>query len=317
MLYRGTHTTFQAYFLEKWGYGRSHAYRLADAGEIYLREEASPQGDTIKLLDSEAHYRPLSQLDDEEQNAVIDLIGKWVKWSGQKKVTPGMVESAVAVLHPAAEATPPKATKNALVAKFEAAVDEIKQKLPADASKEVRQLIDQLKKKTAALDNPTRRTGIDWTDSTWNPLQGCSHASTGCDYCYAAKLVATRLADVYPGLASEVKIKGKKTYAFNNLIRLLPDQLGEPLQDRIPRRYFVNSMSDLFHDKVPDEFHRGGIRRDAEGALASVSSAYQAAQAHGGVYRAIFQGQDPTSPHLARYLDRKSGSPGRTSAGTA
>jgi len=253
-LYRETHPSFEAYFNDKWGYGRSHAYRLADAGEIYLREKASPRGDTIKLLDSEAHYRPFVKRTVEEQDAVIDLLGRWVNMSGRQEVTPRMVESAVAVLHPPAGAAEQDERKNALVTKFETAVDDIKKQLPAGTPKDVRRLLDQLKKKTAALGNPTRKTGIDCTDATWNPLQGCSGVSAGCDNCCAAKLVATRLADVYPGLASEVKKDGKKTYIFNNVIRLLPDQLGDPLQDRIPGRYVVNSMSDLFHDKVPDEF---------------------------------------------------------------
>ena len=254
-LYRGTHTSFEAYFSEKWSYKRSHSYRLADAGEIVQRQEASPRGDTIKLLDSESHYRPIAKLAAEQQDEVLDLIAQWVGWSGQKKVSPRMVESAVAVLHPPIEAAEPKLAKNALAEKFAAAVEAVKFKLPADTSKETRQLFDQLKKKAVALRNPTRTTGIDWTEATWNPLQGCSPASAGCTHCYAAKLVATRLARVYPGLASEKAGKdGKKTYVFNNVIQLLPEQLGVPLKDRVPKRYFVNSMSDLFHPKVPDDF---------------------------------------------------------------
>jgi protein gp37 len=254
-LYRGTHDTFEAYFIEKWNYKRSQSYRLADAGEIGQRQEGSPRGEIIKLLDSESHYRPLAKLTVQQQDAVIDLIGAWIGWSGQQKVTPRMVESAVAVLHPPTEAALPNVAKNALVEKFEAAVDGIKQKLPAGTSKEIRLLFDQLKKKTSALGNPTRTTGIDWTEATWNPLQGCSPASAGCANCYAAKLVATRLASVYPGLATKnVGKGGKKTYVFNNIIKLLPEQLGEPLKDQIPKRYFVNSMSDLFHPKVPDDF---------------------------------------------------------------
>ena len=254
-LYRGTHTSFEAYFSEKWNYRRSHSYRLAGAGEIVQRQEASPRGDIIKLLDSESHYRPIAKLTADQQDEVIDLVAQWVKWGGQEEVSPRTVESAVAVLHPPTEAAAPKLAKNALAEKFEAAVEAVKQKLSADAPKDIRQLFDQLKKKAAALGNPTRTTGIDWTEATWNPLQGCSPASAGCTHCYAAKLVATRLSGVYPGLASEKTDKdGKKTYVFNNIIQLLPEQLGVPLKDRVSKRYFVNSMSDLFHAKVPDDF---------------------------------------------------------------
>ncbi len=254
-LYRDTHSSFETYFSEKWHSSRSEAYRLADAGEIVQRQEASPRGDIIKLLDTESHYRPIAKLTAEQQDEVIDLVAQWVEWGGQEEVSPRTVESAVAVLHPPTEAATPREAKNVLAEKFGAAVDTIKQKLPTDTPKETRQLFDQLKKKAVALGNPTRTTGIDWTEATWNPLQGCSPASAGCTHCYAAKLVATRLSGVYPGLASEkIGKDGKKTYVFNNIIQLLPEQLGIPLKDRIPKRYFVNSMSDLFHAKVPDDF---------------------------------------------------------------
>lgn len=141
-----------------------------------------------------------------------------------------------------------------LVKKFEEILDGAKAKLPPTAGKEVSRLFDQIKKKAAALGNPKRLTGIDWTDATWNPLQGCTWKSPACDNCYAAKLVATRLAHVYPGLAKEVMKDGKKTYKFTGKILLIPTALAIPLSDKTPRRYFVNSMSDLFHKNVPDEF---------------------------------------------------------------
>ena len=254
-LYRDTHNSFETYFTEKWHSSRSQAYRLAGAGEIVQRQGASPRGDTVKLLDSESHYRPIAKLTAEQQDKVIDVIGQWVKLSGQQEVSPRMVESAVTVLHSPTEPATPNVAKNALAEKFEAAVEAVKSKLPADTSKDICQLFDQLKKKAAAIGNPTRTTGIDWTEATWNPLHGCAPANKDCANCYAAKLVATRLANIYPGLATEkVGKDGKKTYVFNNVVLLLPEHLGVPLKDRVPKRYFVNSMSDLFHPKVPDEF---------------------------------------------------------------
>jgi len=87
------------------------------------------------------------------------------------------------------------------------------------------------------------------------PLEGCTRASTGCDKCYAAKRCATRLADVFPGLAVvKVGRDGKKTYSFTGKIQLLPERLAEPLLDRIPKKIFVNSMSDLFHKDVAEEY---------------------------------------------------------------
>lgn len=85
---------------------------------------------------------------------------------------------------------------------------------------------------------------IEWTDATWNPVTGCTQVSAGCDHCYA-KTFAERFRGV-PGHAYE--------QGFD--LKLWPERLGLPLTWRRPRRIFVNSMSDLFHTDVPDEFIR-------------------------------------------------------------
>lgn len=254
-LHRGTHPSFETYAHSKWRMSRSHANRFAAAGEIIARQNtASPNGNIVKRMNTESHYRPLSILTNDQQDAVIALVESWVEWGDDKLITPKMVEAAKAFLHPPADGKPTDEKKNTLVAKIEAAADEMKGKLPADAPEEVVKLFAAFQKKVLALNNPRRSSGIDWTDATWNPLQGCTRASAGCDNCYAAKDVATRLAHVHPGLASEKMVGTKKTYSFNGIIKLLPGQLGEPLRDRMPRRYFVNSMSDLFHKNVPEAF---------------------------------------------------------------
>jgi protein gp37 len=91
-------------------------------------------------------------------------------------------------------------------------------------------------------------TGIEWTEATWNPVVGCTHVSAGCDNCYAAREASGRLAHLplYAGLASGGKFTGE--------VRLVTERLDQPLRWRRPRRIFVNSMADLFHDGVPDEF---------------------------------------------------------------
>lgn len=98
-------------------------------------------------------------------------------------------------------------------------------------------------------------SGIEWTDATWNPLTGCEYASPGCLNCYAARQAAGRLKNqpAYAGLA--VKPEGKPA-EFTGEIRLLPERLDQPIRWRRPRRIFVNSMSDLFHPDVPDDFVR-------------------------------------------------------------
>lgn len=86
------------------------------------------------------------------------------------------------------------------------------------------------------------KTGIEWTDATWNPVTGCTEVSPGCDHCYA-KTFAERF-------------RGTEGHYFERGfdVQLRPEKLEQPLKWARPRRIFVNSMSDLFHDSVPDEY---------------------------------------------------------------
>lgn len=103
-------------------------------------------------------------------------------------------------------------------------------------------------------------TSIEWTDTTWNPVVGCTPVSTGCLNCYAATFAARGLHQSYVGLTVRRKDKlrdgekAKTRAVFNGTVRTLPEKLTEPLRWRKPRRVFVNSMSDLFHEAVPFEF---------------------------------------------------------------
>lgn len=88
------------------------------------------------------------------------------------------------------------------------------------------------------------RSSIEWTDASWNPVTGCTQISPGCDRCYALRF-AERFRGV-PGNYYEV--------GFDLTLR--PSKIELPLTWKKPRRIFVNSMSDLFHDSVPEEFIR-------------------------------------------------------------
>lgn len=85
-------------------------------------------------------------------------------------------------------------------------------------------------------------TRIEWTDATWNPVTGCSKITAGCDFCYAERF-------------SE-RFRGVRGHPFENGFDLTvrPARVKQPLQWRVPRRIFVNSMSDLFHKEVPITF---------------------------------------------------------------
>ncbi|HPF27070.1 MAG TPA: phage Gp37/Gp68 family protein [Steroidobacteraceae bacterium] len=86
------------------------------------------------------------------------------------------------------------------------------------------------------------QTAIEWTDTTWNPVTGCTKVGRGCDNCYAERIAE--------------RFRGTPNHPFTNgfELALRPHKLTEPLSWRRPRRVFVNSMSDLFHKEIPRAF---------------------------------------------------------------
>lgn len=103
------------------------------------------------------------------------------------------------------------------------------------------------------LESLAEHSSIEWTDATWNPVTGCNRVSSGCDHCYAL------------ALAKRLKAMGNRRYQQDGQprtsgpgfgVQLHEDLLDLPLRWKRPRRVFVNSMSDLFHSNVSDEFIR-------------------------------------------------------------
>ncbi len=97
-----------------------------------------------------------------------------------------------------------------------------------------------------------RDGGISWTDETWNPIRGCSRVSEGCRNCYAER-VAARFSG--PGLAYEGLARRTESgeARWTGVVKLVPEHLADPLRWKRPRRIFVNSMSDLFHEGLSNE----------------------------------------------------------------
>lgn len=89
------------------------------------------------------------------------------------------------------------------------------------------------------------KTGIQWTDATWNPMTGCTKLSDGCDHCYAALVAERRTRKVYLGRAPVKDTAAGRANPFAP--RFWEERLSDPLSWRTPRRIFVNSMSDVFH----------------------------------------------------------------------
>lgn len=89
------------------------------------------------------------------------------------------------------------------------------------------------------------RTGIQWTNATWNPMTGCTKISSGCDHCYASTLAHTKVKAVYLKHLPVKDTSGNRADPFAP--RFWDERLNQPLKWKEPRRIFVNSMSDVFH----------------------------------------------------------------------
>ena len=86
------------------------------------------------------------------------------------------------------------------------------------------------------------KSHIEWTDSTWNPVTGCDKVSPGCKHCYAERM------------AKRLHAMGQNSYRNTFKLTLHEDLIEAPLSWKKPRMIFVNSMSDLFHEKIPFKF---------------------------------------------------------------
>ncbi len=88
------------------------------------------------------------------------------------------------------------------------------------------------------------RSEIEWTEATWNPVTGCSKISSGCAHCYAERM------------AKRLHAMGQPNYANGFRVTCHEDMLRKPLEWKRPQIIFVNSMSDIFHEEVPESFIR-------------------------------------------------------------
>ncbi|OWK38543.1 DUF5131 family protein [Fimbriiglobus ruber] len=123
------------------------------------------------------------------------------------------------------------------------------------------------------------QSSIEWTETTWNPVYGCSILSPGCHNCYAMSM-ARRLKGVAKAKAARGEDPGRFSHyidvigddgRWNGKMVVIPDALGDPARWKRPRRIFVNSMSDLFHENLPVE----DVRKVCEAMAAAGHHTYQ------------------------------------------
>lgn len=129
----------------------------------------------------------------------------------------------------------------------------------------------------------SERSVIEWTEATWNPVTGCTEVSPGCDNCYARNF-----AERFRGVPGHPYEQG-----FD--LRLWPERLNQPSRWRKPRMIFVNSMSDLYHERVPLEF----IRAVFDGMAAAPHHTFQVLTKRPGRMAAVVRQLQPDPlPHV-------------------
>ena len=119
------------------------------------------------------------------------------------------------------------------------------------------------------------RSNIEWTDSTWNPVTGCTKISPGCKNCYAERM------------AKRLQAMGQPNYKDGFRVSLHEHALALPLKWKKPQTIFVNSMSDVFHEDVPESFIRRIFDTMAKAPLAHLPGADQTRGTAGGDWAAI------------------------------
>jgi hypothetical protein len=155
-----------------------------------------------RLLTTDSHCRSLLKFDEEQQNAVIALAKSMAKLAKQSDVSPQLIEAAAIYLNPPTAPKEEKDSESKLVAaQCHKLVEDTTAELPKNTDADVCKLLAKLAKKILALAGPVRSTLIDWAERTWEVTSGCTPISEGCRECWAARFMATRMADIYPGLA--------------------------------------------------------------------------------------------------------------------
>jgi len=255
-LYRAESKSFAGYSRKRFNYSLAHAKRLAAAGKIWAMGKDSEHEKIVALIKNEAMARPLAKLEDAMLEQVYATIDQWMKWKKTDTLSSKIITAAI-TYH--ADATGPKISKlSTRVESIRAEIQNLKGLIDSDSEKLASKSFKAIEGVLKELVNVKPSTGISWTEHTWNPIVGCTYASEGCKNCYAAFQMGTLMAGMHGDLVKLVQNKeGTRAvdrYMFNGKIKLLPEKLDEPLRNSTSCKYFVNSLSDLFHPKVKEEF---------------------------------------------------------------
>jgi protein gp37 len=255
-LYRASSKSFAEYSRTRFSYSLAHAKRLAAAGKIWVTGQDTNHPEIVALIKNEAMARPLAKLNNDELEQVYATLSQWMVWKGAT-VLSGKIISAAITYH--ATGTGPKPSKfSKTVETIHAEIESLKNFIDKEKKASASKSFGKIESALGDLVKVKRSTGISWTEHTWNPIVGCTYASEGCKNCYAAFQMGTLMASMHKDLVTtKTENEGGvlvERYTFNGKIKLLPEKLDEPLRNSTPSKYFVNSLSDLFHKNVPQDF---------------------------------------------------------------
>jgi protein gp37 len=257
-LYKNSFKSFEAYCKERFGYQRAHANRLKETGRLIVEKDTSPFGDVLSLIKTGSLSRPLTSLDQDQQELVLALLRQWLSFKQEQQLSPLLVKSAIQYAnYTADEAAKPSKTSR-LISQFQLVVEEAQALLSGEAKAQAAPSFDLLDSFMASFSN-SRRVDVDkMRVFEWHLSKGCSIGFQNTLNPHAARLLARTLGSKFRGVAREKKsISAKKknsSFEFTGKIILLPERMCEAFESVPAQRFRVSPLSDLFDPQIPDEF---------------------------------------------------------------
>ena len=173
-LYKNSFKSFEAYCKERFGYQRAHANRLKETGRLIVEKDTSPFGDVLSLIKTESLIRPLTSLDQDQQELVLALLRQWLSFKQEQQLTPLLVKSAIQYANYTADAAAKPSKTSRLISQFQLVVQEAQALLSDEAKAQAAPSFDLLDSFMASFSN-SRRVDVDkMRVFEWHLSKGCS-----------------------------------------------------------------------------------------------------------------------------------------------
>ena len=257
-LYKKSFKSFEAYCKERFGYQRAHANRLKETGRLILEKDTSPFRDVLSLIETESVTRPLTSLDQNQQELVLALLRQWLSFKQEQQLSPLLVKSAIQYANYTPDAPAKTSKTSRLITQFREVVEEAQALLSDEAKAQAAPAFDLLESFLALMSDSRATDVAKMKGVDWNLSIGCSIGVENTLNPHAAKLLTRTLGSKFKGVSRERKglslKKKNSSFEFTGKIILLPERMCEAFESAAAQRFRVSPLSDLFDPEIPDEF---------------------------------------------------------------